>query len=236
MNIEIANRLLELRRQHNLSQEDLAEKIQVSRQAVSKWERAESAPDTNNLLELAKLYGITLDQLLYGTTDTDESEENEKADDKPKESVSIGLDGIHIVDGDDEVYVGPKGVHIKEDGETAVNIGFAGEGVHINGKKVYSLGGAFSMLVGAAYLALGFIVNLWHPGWLIFFAIPIYYQIAAMFHVEGVRAKLNTFPISVMCTAAFLFLGICHNLWHPMWAILLIIPFYHTFVSICFKK
>lgn len=64
MNIEIANRLVNLRKQHNLSQEALAEKLGISRQAVSKWERAEASPDTDNLILLARLYGVSLDELL----------------------------------------------------------------------------------------------------------------------------------------------------------------------------
>ncbi len=64
MNIEIANRLHQLRKKHNLSQEDLAAKIGISRQAVSKWERAEASPDTDNIISLAKLYGVSLDELL----------------------------------------------------------------------------------------------------------------------------------------------------------------------------
>lgn len=64
MNIETANKLLELRKLNKLSQEDLAEKLGVSRQAVSKWERAEASPDTENLILLAKLYNISLDELL----------------------------------------------------------------------------------------------------------------------------------------------------------------------------
>lgn len=65
MNVEIAQRLAERRKQAGLSQEALAEKLGVSRQAVSKWERSESSPDTDNLIALAQLYGVSLDDLLY---------------------------------------------------------------------------------------------------------------------------------------------------------------------------
>ena len=64
MNIETANRLAELRKKNGLSQEELADKLGLSRQAVSKWERAESSPDTDNLILLAKIYGVSLDDLL----------------------------------------------------------------------------------------------------------------------------------------------------------------------------
>ena len=63
MNIETANILLQYRKKSGLSQEELASKIGVSRQAVSKWERAEASPDTDNLILLAKVYGVTLDEL-----------------------------------------------------------------------------------------------------------------------------------------------------------------------------
>ncbi len=75
MNIKTANRLCELRKKHNLSQEELADKLGVSRQAVSKWERSESSPDTDNLIQLAKLYGISLDELLNGDDAIDIIEE-----------------------------------------------------------------------------------------------------------------------------------------------------------------
>jgi len=55
MDVKVANRLVMLRAKYGLSQEELAEKIGVSRQAVSKWERAESSPDTDNLIALAKI-------------------------------------------------------------------------------------------------------------------------------------------------------------------------------------
>ena len=79
MNIETANKLVELRKKHGLSQEELADKLGVSRQAVSKWERSEASPDTDNLIELAKLYDISLDELLLNKENNTESS-NEKVD------------------------------------------------------------------------------------------------------------------------------------------------------------
>lgn len=64
MNVEIAQRLADLRRKRGFSQEGLAAELGLSRQAVSKWERAESAPDMGNLMALADLYGVTIDELL----------------------------------------------------------------------------------------------------------------------------------------------------------------------------
>ena len=64
MTISTADRLVQLRKENGLSQEALASKLGVSRQAISKWERAEASPDTDNLIALAEIYGITLDALL----------------------------------------------------------------------------------------------------------------------------------------------------------------------------
>lgn len=83
MNIQIANRLLELRKAHGLSQEQLADSLGISRQAVSKWERAEASPDTDNLICLAKLYNISLDSLLQieeNNNDLDVSKEDNEVE------------------------------------------------------------------------------------------------------------------------------------------------------------
>ena len=84
MNIEIANRLVQLRKQHSMSQEELAEKLGISRQAVSKWERAESSPDTDNLISIAKLYNVSLDDLLK--TDEAPEELKKQAQEKREEA------------------------------------------------------------------------------------------------------------------------------------------------------
>lgn len=77
MNIETANRLLQYRKKMNLSQEELAARIGVSRQAVSKWERAEASPDTDNLILLADIYGVSLDELLKGEKETESETQSE---------------------------------------------------------------------------------------------------------------------------------------------------------------
>lgn len=71
MDLAMAQRLVDRRRAAGLSQEALAAQLGVSRQAVSKWERSESSPDTDNLIALAALYGVSLDELLYGEAASD---------------------------------------------------------------------------------------------------------------------------------------------------------------------
>ena len=71
MNIDMAKRLADRRKRAGFSQEALALELGVSRQAVSKWERSESSPDTDNLIALAQLYGVSLDDLLYKDVEDD---------------------------------------------------------------------------------------------------------------------------------------------------------------------
>ena len=57
-------KLLSLRRKAGLSQEELAEKLDVSRQAVSRWEMGETMPDAQNLIMLSDIFGVSVDYLL----------------------------------------------------------------------------------------------------------------------------------------------------------------------------
>ena len=60
----LAEKILSLRTQRGMSQDDLAEKLEVSRQSVSKWETAQSTPDLDKIIKLADLFGTTVDQLV----------------------------------------------------------------------------------------------------------------------------------------------------------------------------
>lgn len=63
----LGQRIHELRTAAGLSQEQLAERLDVSRQAVSKWELDTSSPDLDRLVLLGHLFGVSLDQLVSGT-------------------------------------------------------------------------------------------------------------------------------------------------------------------------
>lgn len=58
--------LQSLRKERKFTQQDLADKLDVTFQAVSKWERGENLPDSFILMELAKLYNCTVDEILHG--------------------------------------------------------------------------------------------------------------------------------------------------------------------------
>lgn len=62
----MAERLQRLRKEHHFSQEQLAERLQVSRQAVSKWENGQTAPDLDNIIAMSNLYEVTTDYILIG--------------------------------------------------------------------------------------------------------------------------------------------------------------------------
>lgn len=145
MDLAMAQRLVNRRKAAGLSQEALAAQLGVSRQAVSKWERSESSPDTDNLIALAALYGVSLDELLYGEAvddadcsedsdagaetsdeaeDAEASAEHTERGDKPLVDISLAR-GIHVIDPNkgEEVHVGWNGIHVTNDRK--------GEEVHV---------------------------------------------------------------------------------------------------------
>lgn len=258
MNIETANILLNYRKQHGLSQEELAEKIGVSRQAVSKWERAEASPDTDNLIELAKIYGVTLDELLGGQTgEKTETSEAADSDNPPRDRVSF-KNGIHVHSKDgDKVDISFKGIHVHDTEGTKVDIDWHGINVEESGKKhvftdengdihiseeikrsertrkiLHSIPIAPTAVV--LYLVFGFlnICGGWAAGWLVLFTIPIYYTL-----VDAVcHRKPNEFAFPVLVAGIYLWLGMFYSLWHPHWIIFLTIPLYYCIAEIYNKS
>ena len=67
--MDLGEKIKEIRKKFGLTQEELAEKLNVSRQAVAKWEMGSGVPDTENLKSISKLFGTSIDSLLDNETD-----------------------------------------------------------------------------------------------------------------------------------------------------------------------
>ena len=198
MNIKLANRLVELRKEHKFSQEALAEKLGLSRQSISKWERAEASPDTDNLIALAEVYGITLDQLLGNeeTTDTTTEastetveEKNELSENQVKGKKRL-LRAPLLFLGAVALYVGGGivlGVFWWLIMWTLFPLVFAyafkGLSMYYENKKGLSI--LFStlsliLLTVVLYIIFGIAFQLWAIAWVVFLAIPAHIYISVV--------------------------------------------------------
>lgn len=81
MYTEFGERLKKVRKEHELSQEELANKLNVTRQAVYKWETNKSFPDVATLTHLSELLDVSLDYLLKGQEDENSKKSIEKLSD-----------------------------------------------------------------------------------------------------------------------------------------------------------
>jgi transcriptional regulator with XRE-family HTH domain len=64
--MNIGQRIYKIRQQKNITQEQLAKDLAISRQAVSKWESGKAIPDIENLMYISSLYDVSLDELIKG--------------------------------------------------------------------------------------------------------------------------------------------------------------------------
>ena len=172
--------LYHFRKKANLSQEDLAEKLGVSRQSISKWECGESLPDTENLIALSKLYGISLDELVYHTTKTSHIILQEEVEEEETASNNV----IHFL----RKFPYPILIFI-----AFLLWGFIWDGwivawtlflttpiyysiiqcLRTNSLKHFN----YPVLITFIYLFLGMQRGWWHPHWILFLTVPIYYAI-----------------------------------------------------------
>ncbi len=87
----IGEKILNLRKTKNLSQEEVADKLNVTRQTVSKWETDQSTPDFDKIVPLCKLFEITADELLTGQKEEKEPVIIDVEDKKKKHAMGIGI-------------------------------------------------------------------------------------------------------------------------------------------------
>ena len=240
MDLAMAQRLVDRRKAAGLSQEALAAQLGVSRQAVSKWERSESSPDTDNLIALAALYGVSLDELLYGETAddadcpegsdagteaSDKAEEDENSadntsrSDKPLVDISLAR-GIHVIDPNkgEEVHVGWNGIHVTNDRKSEeVHVGPGG--VHVDtleddGHSVHTNADGTVTIDGETFSSWKEAHDkLDHHG--------------KHFHTRLGRAW-NKFPFPALVALAYLALGIAYGTWATGLFLVFLIPAYYA--------
>ena len=85
----LADKIIDLRKKAGWSQEELAEKLDVSRQSVSKWEGAQSIPDMNKILQLSELFGVSTDYLLKDSMEAAETGPSQDTDAEDATFVSM---------------------------------------------------------------------------------------------------------------------------------------------------
>ncbi len=238
MNIEIANRLIELRKKSGLSQEELADRLGLSRQAVSKWERAEASPDTDNLICLARIYGVSLDDLL----NTDESIEEIARNVKEERTSKGGPAGVRLADDEGQaVQFDDEGVTIIDKDGERLSIAEAKEKYRkYDGHKskgwqvaITVTTSVLMLLAVITYLLLGFYVPKY--GWTTWWIVILFPIIIASILEAIEKRDPNRFALPVLIVCVYIFLGFYFMLWHPMWILFLLIPVYYAAMS-PFKK
>ena len=227
----LGNRLFELRKEASLSQEEFADKIGVSRQAVSKWERGEALPDTDNLINIAKLFKVSLDNLILNEITSEsctedapqaESEETavlEESNDNDQEENSTD---------DVKVIVKPFQINIIQDEKEKEEYYSFNETPTTKKRKFLRLlhNLPYPILVTVAYLLWGFLASDnsgWQIGWTLFITVPIYYSIIDCFRIK----KLSAFYYPVLVTFIYCLIGMAWGMWHPYWVLFITIPIYY---------
>ena len=237
------SRLAKYRKEKGLTQEELAEQLHISPQAVSKWENDISTPDLDTIIKLSEIYGMSTDELLGKQKSEDVDPEIVDDDKKVKDgihihnnknNVHIDLDGVHV-DEDDSVHIDSDGIHITSGDGDEVHIGGKGNDEY-KLKIINKIEGALFTLSIVAYILLGLLWNDqtmgWKMGWLVFL-LPII--IGSLFKAI-VKKRFHTFNYPVAVTFTYCLLGFLGGYlgfegWGFYWFLFITIPAYYAVVS-----
>lgn len=211
--------LYTLRKEKGMTQAELASALGVTNKAVSKWETGEAMPETAQLLPIARIFGVTVDELLAGKR-ADQASEGERPADKDQASYSEYYEKNEEYDADDiKNHIFTRGKD--EEPKTLLE------------KICGCICGAVMLAGIMAYLLLGTLAELWTPYWVI---IPVCALtcgiIGCIFDMCNPvkRAKKlsrgeNPYTggacgiIMLTCIIAYLLVSVFTGLWHPLWVI-----------------
>lgn len=228
----LPNNLYELRKKAGLSQEEFADRLYVSRQAVSKWERGEAYPDTENLITISNMFGVTIDELLKSENITGdaEGEKTEEINDEEQsdrafrvtvgDKVDLNLSGsISVDDEDTKVKIDLDNGDIlvdDEDGQVKVNFGSSGIVVNTDDGVKVKLGKG---------------------------GIVIHDNEDDDEDDEEDKARKNSklsilycVPYPIVTLIAFLAIGLFSNGWYWAWTLFMTIPIYYSLLDAIRKR
>ena len=201
--MSLGERLYNLRKNKNLSQEEVADKLNVTRQTVSKWETDESKPDFDKIVPICELFGIDSKELLTGEKEltTAETETKENKEIKKKKaaiiSVSILLYFVSIV----WILVSEETFRLNDGLVVGVFLLICGiatamliyQGITLNvvnkekvkkekDKKLESIISLTATLFTLIYLAVSFMTMAWHLTWLIWILFAVVEEIIKLIY------------------------------------------------------
>ena len=193
----LGEKIKELRIKNNLSQEELANKLGVTRQAVSKWEQNLALPDTNNLILISKIFNVKIDELINY---------NNNLSDK---NINVDINNNDKID--NKVS--------KLDANTIK------ENENIKNTPIYNMLSSLTVLICLiTFILVGmYATNGWNYSWIVWLLLPTFLSLFES--IKRRKASLFLFP--VLITAIYLFIGMYFKAWHPYWLLFLSIPIYY---------
>lgn len=205
--MSLGERLYELRKSKHLSQEQVAEQLNVTRQTISKWETDESKPDFDKIVPICNLYGITSEQLLTGNIVEQEvieekqvTNNNEK---KKKRALFISSGILCYFLGIIFIILGEETLNLNEGIYVSVFLFLCAIGtclivyqgvvlsnektksemkeLSIKEKKISSLRQITSGIFAIIYFLVSFLTMAWHITWLIWIIYAVVFEIIKLF-------------------------------------------------------
>ncbi len=227
---DFGNFLYSLRKQRGWTQTELADRLGVTNQAVSKWENGDSFPDTGLLVPLAELFGVSVDELLKGKRKPLPAENQKTLEsEKPTNAVTnnAACEKKPFAESDSAQNLSENETKIEENAESQKNDDI--NSAPPRRKKLAALfDGVIMLSATVAFFLLGALGNYWYVCWLAF---PVGVTLCALLKaIDEYIAKRKTSEfcgfIMLACVDVFLLLGVQYSLWHPAWIVFLVGPLF----------
>ena len=95
--MKLPNKIIKLRKANGWSQEDLAEKLNISRQAISRWENGTALPDAQNILQISEIFHVSTDFLLNEDYESDRDIPVVETETREKEDLFLKKKRLHLI-------------------------------------------------------------------------------------------------------------------------------------------